>query len=324
VSTLKWNWTICAHFDSKLSQAIRDDTISIRDALPTLQASTIAINANVDTLHAGTQAIKEDSLLIRDAQSLQQHNAIMEWLSPTNFPAQQHDIINRRQEGTGQWFLDSPEFKRWLQGANETIFCPGIPGAGKTMMSAITIDYLHRTVGWCDDIAVAYLFCSYKAQADQSASSLLTALLKQLVQSRPEIAALVTHIYDNHSKQNSRPSIDEIIRILLSICSNYTTVYVIVDALDECSDRDGTRGRLINTLRELQSRIDLRLFFTSRFIPETTQKFQSDLRLEVRASEVDVRRFVAGQIPRLPNCIRDNDDLKRTVENEIVNAVDGM
>jgi hypothetical protein len=88
----------------------------------------------------------------------------MEWLSPTDFPAQQHDIT-RRQKDTGQWLLDSPQFRRWLQGLDKTLFCPGIPGAGKTMMAAIAITHLCRTAG-CDDIGVAYLFCNYKAQTD--------------------------------------------------------------------------------------------------------------------------------------------------------------
>jgi hypothetical protein len=48
------------------------------------------------------------------------------------------------------------------------------------MMVAIAIDFPCRTTG-CDDIGVTYLFCSYKARADQSASSLFAALLKQLV-----------------------------------------------------------------------------------------------------------------------------------------------
>ena len=87
---------------------------------------------------------------------MQQHHAIMKWLSLTDFPAQQHDIVIRRQEGTEQWFVDSPEFKRWLQGSDKTLFCPGIPGAGKTMMAAITIDHICRTT-LCDDIRVALL-----------------------------------------------------------------------------------------------------------------------------------------------------------------------
>jgi len=245
---------------------------------------------------------------------------IMHWLSPTDFPAQQHDIISRRQEGTGQWFLDSSEFKRWLQGSDKTLFCPGIPGAGKTMMAAIAIDHLCRTT-LCDDIGVAYLFSNYKAQIDQSVPSLLAALLKQLVQSRPDTAAAVTHMYD-HSKRKSRPSLDEIFGALQSVCSNYTTVYIVVDALDECAD--GARGRLIDKLCELQARIDMRLLFTSRFIPEITQKFQSNPILEVRASEEDVERFVAGQMPRLPKCIQRDEDLKQDVQNKIVEAVGGM
>jgi len=247
----------------------------------------------------------------------------MDWLSPTDFPAQQRDIITRRQEGTGQWFLDTPEFKRWLQGSDKTLFCPGIPGAGKTMMAAIGIDHLCRTT-LRDDIGVAYLFCNYKAQADQSAASLFAALLKQLVQSRPDIAAPVAHIYDNHSKRGSRPSLDEILRALQSVCSTYTTVYIIVDALDECAHKDGARSRLLDKLHELQARTDVRLLFTSRFIPEITQKFQSNPTLEVRASEEDVRRFVAGQVPRLPNCIQRDEELKHAVQNKIVEAVDGM
>lgn len=248
---------------------------------------------------------------------------MMQWLSPTGFPAQQHDIMTRRQKGTGQWFLDSPKFKRWLQGSDMTLFCPGIPGAGKTITAAIVVDYLCGMAG-CENIGVAYLFCSYKAQADQSPSSLLAALLKQLVQSRPDIAAPVIHIYEHGLKQRSRLSVDEIFAALQSVCSNYTAVHIIVDALDECADRDGARSRLIGKLRELQATADVRLMCTSRFIPEITQKFCSNPWLEVRASEEDVRQFVAGQMPRLPDCIKHDDELRCAVQNKIVEAVDGM
>ena len=54
------------------------------------------------------------------------------------------------------------------------------------------------------------------------------------------------------------------------------------------------------------------------------RKFCSSPTLEVGASEEDVRWFVAGQMPRLPNCIRSDGELKRAVQNKIVEAVDGM
>jgi hypothetical protein len=101
-------------------------------------------------------------------------------------------------------------------------------------------------------------------------------------------------------------------------------VYIVVDALDGCADRDGARDRLIDKLCELQAKTDVLLMCTSRFIPEIMRKFCSSPTLEVRASEEDVRWFVAGQMPRLPNCIRCDGELKRAVQNKIVEAVDGM
>jgi hypothetical protein len=258
-----------------------------------------------------------------DTKHNQKHKNILEWLTPVDYDPQQHDIINRRHKGTAQWFLDSPEFKRWLQGSDKTLFCPGIPGAGKTVMAAIAIDHLCRMTQ-SDNIGIAYLFCSYKAQTDQTALSLFAALLKQLVQSRPDIADPVIRIYEHHTKHRSRPSLDEILRVLQSVCSNYTTVHIVVDALDECTDRYSTRSQLIGKLHELQARIDMRLLFTSRFVPEITQKFKSNTTLEVRASQDDVRRFIAGQIPRLPNCIQRDEELKQIVQIKVADAVDGM
>ena len=295
-------------FLSKLSQAIKDDTLFARDNIPILQTNVVTI--------------RDTQRLQLDAQQLQQHHNIMHWLSPTDFPAQQHDTISRRQEGTGQWFLDSPEFKGWLQGSDKILFCPGIPGAGKTMMAAIAIDHLGRLAQV--DVGLAYVFCNYKSQVDQTLYTLLSALLKQLVQSRTDIAAPVTRVYDHHFKQKSKPSLDEIFTALSTVCSSHARVYVVVDALDECTDQDRTRNQLVEKLRELQTRTNVRLLFTSRFIPEITEKFRSTPVLKIRAREKDIQRFVADQIPHLPSCIGRDDELTRTVQSKIVAAVDGM
>ena len=239
-------------FLSKLSQAIKDDTSFARDNIPILQT-------NVATL-------QDTQRLQRDDQQLQQHHTIMQWLSQTDFPAQQHDIISRKQEDTGQWFLEAPEFKGWLQGSNRILFCPGIPGAGKTMMAAITIDHLGRLAQ--ADVGLAYMFCNYKSQVTQSLYNLLSALLKQLVQSRTDIAAPVTRLYDHHFKKNSKPSLDEISTALSAVSLSHARVYVVVDALDECTDQDRTRSELVEKLRELQTRTNVQLLFESRLFPK--------------------------------------------------------
>jgi|SRR3569833_985877 len=175
-----------------------------------------------------------------------------------------------------------------------------------------------------DDVGVAYLFCNYERRADQGVADLLAALLERLVRNRSDLAALGTSSYYQYLKQRGEPSPDDNIGLLRIVCSNITRVYIVVDALDEFHAEDNARGRLIDTLRELQSTTDVRFMFTSRLVPQIVRNCSGHLNLEVRASEEDVRRLVADQISRLPSCIHLDEHLKNDVATEIAGATDGM
>ncbi|OCK92309.1 ankyrin, partial [Cenococcum geophilum 1.58] len=260
------------------------------------------------------------SQAIKDDMDHAKHDKLMAWISPMDFPAQQSDFIGRRQEGTGQWFLDAPEFKVWLHQPKKTLLCPGIPGAGKTMIAAIAVDHLLKMQS--SSIGVAFVYCNYKAQEEQDAISLLAAILKQL-QAQTSLVEPVERLHQQHASRGTKPSFDEIIGALGSVLANYSTVYVVIDALDECRN-NGTRHQLLAKLRDLQAGTDLRLMITSRFIPEIVDELKEELRLEVQASDEDVKRFVAGQIYRLPKCIQRDSALQGMVQEKIVKAVDGM
>ena len=240
-----------------------------------------------------------------------------------DFPMQQSDIIGRRQQGTGQWFLDASEVAQWLRQSKGTLFCPGMPGAGKTMIAAIAVDHLLKTVQ-SSSIGVAYVYCNYKAQEEQDTKNLLAAILKQLVQAEPSLIEPVKRLYVQHSNRGTRPSLDEILAALKDVLTNFSAVHIVIDALDECQQSDGTRRLFLTKLQDLQARMDLRMMVTSRSLPDIIDGFQSALRLEVRASDEDVKRFVAGQVYRFPNCIRRSTTLQETVQNKIMEAVDGM
>ena len=55
-----------------------------------------------------------------------EHDAIINWLAAIDYGPQQSDFISRRQEGTGQWLLDSKKFKNWVNGTEKVLWCPGI------------------------------------------------------------------------------------------------------------------------------------------------------------------------------------------------------
>src|ERR1700734_1478385 len=72
----------------------------------------------------------------------QERENILIWLTPIDYAPQQSDYIGRRQSGTGQWLLTSAEYQGWLRTSKQTLFCQGILGAGKTILTAIVIDDL--------------------------------------------------------------------------------------------------------------------------------------------------------------------------------------
>lgn len=117
---------------------------------------------------------------LNQRQAHQDQNAILDWLTPTNYSSQQHDILDRRQPGTGQWFLESPEYTTWLQLAGQTLFCPGIPGAGKTTLTSIVIDNVTRGYQADSGIGIAYIYCDFRRQTEQTLGHFLATLLKQL------------------------------------------------------------------------------------------------------------------------------------------------
>jgi Cdc6-like AAA superfamily ATPase len=306
--------------DEEIKASFEDLTKLFESEQRLVIAITFATNQRMEKRIEEMEKIGKQTV---EAVNRAESDKMLEWLSSFDFPAKQSDFIASRREGTGQWFLDSSQFTKWLCTPKQILFCPGIPGAGKTMMAAITIDHLITTTR-SDSIGIAYVYCNYKEQKDQNTASLLGAILKQLVYSQPSIPEPVSKMYERRSGPGTRPSLEDIFDALKSVLRYYSTIYIVFDGLDECSDREGTRNGILNKIRGLQKETDIRLMVTSRFIPEIVEEFKHALRLEVRATAADVRRFVASKICELPKCIQRDKELQDLVQDRITEAVDGM
>jgi hypothetical protein len=252
------------------------------------------------------------------------HQAVTDWLSPSRYPAQLADILSRRQSGTAQWFLHDVKFKTWKETPNSTLFCPGIPGAGKTMMAASIIDHLISTNAGAEDIAVAYVFCNYKSQDDQSVDQLLAAILKQLIENMKQLPEAVSRSYSESASKGLKPTAESLLNILKQALETFKSVYVVIDALDECSENHNVRQKLIKCLNSLQINSDIRLAITSRFIPDIVEDLNETPQLEVKASKEDVCKFIQGQICHLPKFIQRDPSMQNWIEDRIADAVDGM
>jgi hypothetical protein len=255
---------------------------------------------------------------------------ILSWIGGMDYGAMQSDMISSRCKGTGQWLLESPVFISWLNNSREkSLFCHGIPGAGKSIMASIIVEHLltkaipQQTLG-NEMIGIAFIYCRYSEHARQQPVHLLSAILKQLLQHVPTAAPLewIRKLYEKHIKSGTRLDFDEAIEAVRKILESFKRIFLVIDALDEC--QSDTLAKLLPQLRKLQDASDLRILATSRPHESIADEFKDDLKLQIEADSGDVGHYLNDRLSALPEVVQKTPSLFSDVKRTVINAVDGM
>lgn len=290
-------------------------TLALTNDLITL---TQKLEGEISVVQDGVAALRVDGERRDNDSELRE---IEKWLSHLDFQSRHRAILAQTQEGTGKWLIESEEFQSWMSGANETLWCPGIPGAGKTFLSSIVIDHL-QTIFKDENIAVVCLFCNYQEQDEQTAVGLMASLLKQLVQASQKLSTTMSSFYTNN--RSSRPSFSDLAISLGTELGIFTKIFIVIDALDETSENGDVRSSFLPKLQSLP----VNLFVTSRHSPTIESMFsQGSRRQDIRANDGDLRKFVRGRISSpslLARLIKNDANLEELVESKIVSKAQGM
>jgi hypothetical protein len=242
--------------------------------------------------------IKNDTAALRDDTATRHKHDLMRWICPDDYHAQHQDAISRHQTGTGQWFLRDTKFQAWDQSKDATLLCPGIPGAGKTIIAALVINYLLRSQHVADD-PVVFIYCNYKRQSEQSVKHMLSSILRQIVDIQLVLPKSVQDFYTSHTKKRTTPSPGDIRQSLEAVSEDLHRLTIIVDALDECETR--VRQEFLSVVKTLRGRCEIRLLATSRFLPaiESHSAFLGKPTLEVKASKEDLEMYIRSRASEL-------------------------
>ncbi|KAL7940378.1 hypothetical protein V8C42DRAFT_362745 [Trichoderma barbatum] len=303
---------MAAALAKELLQYVQPDDVerepSVRDMLS--QVYNIVFQTGADVAHI-TSIIERDEDL-----------KVFDWLTPRDYGFQQHQYFKTHQEGTGRWLLDSTEFITWIKTNKQTLFCPGMPGAGKTILTAIAVNNLTSRFAHDPSVGIAYIYFNFWQQEEHKVEDLFASLLKQLARGQSSLPASLKDLYDQHKGKGTRPSLDKVSKVLQSVIRvYYSRVFIIIDALDECQASDNCRMEFIKGLFDFQ-KSGANIFATSRSIPDVTDKFDGSTRLEIRASDDDIRRYVDGQISQGESATL--RDMQAEASTGIMRAADGM
>ncbi|KAG5755895.1 hypothetical protein H9Q70_001491 [Fusarium xylarioides] len=258
----------------------------------------IPIKGPINEINNGVKTLN-----LRNDEGLR--NKVLNWLSKDDFTLRHRDIVEQRLAGTGQWFLESDEFKSWVREDHTTLFCTGSPGVGKTFISSMAIDQIQNLADQSPNVCLAYVYFDYKRD-DQQPTTVLSSLIKQLACYQATFPGRIKDLYDRCRNFQRPPSFTELAESFRSVVDTYSKVYIIIDALDEF---EGSYNVLI----------------TSRPSCElgTQRVWGKDLSLEILAKDRDVESYIHWRISREKELEIDNI-LRGEIVEKIQQSADQM
>jgi hypothetical protein len=190
-------------------------------------------------------------------------------------------------------------------------------------MTSVVIDHLES----CRDpqTGVAYVYCNFRRQDEQTPCELLASLLRKLSRDKwHSVRDIVKRLYDKHKHSGSRPSLDELSEALRSVSATYLRVFIVIDAVDESRHSDGRMVTFLTAIFKLQESCGGNIFATSRSLPDITCMFKETITREIKAPPDDVDRYIQYHMSRLPDFVQGNLRLQEEIKTQIIESVQGM
>ncbi|KAK3380662.1 ankyrin repeat-containing domain protein [Lasiosphaeria ovina] len=216
-----------------------------------------------DTMDARLVGLRE---AIENAQADHGRRELLQWLCDVDHSQPYNSAIDKRKGGTGNWLVEeSEEFKNWMVMPRSLLWLHGKAGSGKSILSASVIETLKNRHRSDPKTAIAYYYFSFADLNRQNAAGMLASLVKQLCASRPDTPQSVKSLGE-YKRKGERPETKTLETMLEATVCGFTTVYLVIDALDECPALGGHRARLLDIIHNVISTApeNLRVFCTSR------------------------------------------------------------
>ena len=294
----------------------------VSESVAFLNQQSTSISANVHEIVGSTK----ETARILDSLALNEKNKeIRAWLSGRFDPTRKQDETWReRHPDTGQWFLQSPEFRAWLEGSAQwtprVLNLVGKSGAGKTSLISSAIKAAQSVARDDPQTAIAYFYCSFNEATSQDPSNMIGSLISQVSTVCPNILKGLEADF----ARSARPTLNDLEERLTS--KTMLKSLILIDAVNECKNVEP----MIRTLLRLaESASDIRVLFTStEEDPSITELAELEppkaLALRMSALNEDIDIFIDAKIKEKRNLQLLPPEIREEVRDTLSSKADGM
>ena len=175
-----------------------------------------------------------------------------------------------------------------------------------------------------ENIGVAYFYCDYCDQQNQTISSIMASLLKQLASLRSPVPPSIMEFHEQFKRQKDSIQVIDLEAALLEISREFEQTYIVIDALDEL-EVGKQRLAFLDILKDL-SKQGVKVFATSRPHPNDIRHILGSFpQISIEASDSDVRKYLIQTI-EADIVVADimNEPLQEEIVNVLTNNSQGM
>jgi hypothetical protein len=153
---------------------------------------------------------------------------------------------------------------------------------------------------------IAYIYFDSQDQEYQTALNVFASLLKQLAVRLKEMSPTITSMYNRHRIRRTRPELSELVECILSISAQFSSSFILLDALDECERSQ--RQKILNAISRIHSG-GVSILATGRHHIANVDYFKSSPTINIRADIKDLRHFLTQKLAeaRLENAKLDEE-----------------
>ncbi|KAG4256551.1 hypothetical protein FPRO03_14015, partial [Fusarium proliferatum] len=216
--------------------------------------------------------------------------------------------IDAAAEGTCDWLLRHQTFTSWASCDRGLVWIKGKPGSGKSTLLRYLLDHIITIPNTGKEkLILSFFFHGRGTELQKTPLGLFRSLLHQLLLQAPETLTDLMNIFQQRCKMAGKPGekwqwhpreLPRLFESSLSKVLRTRPVWLFVDALDECGQRNAVK--LVRDFKSLLQGLastdsQFHICFTCRHYPILGQTCQFEICLE-EENRQDISTYVRAQL----------------------------